>query len=152
MLCWLTCALLCDSVLLIVSAKDKNSEFFSYFEKVKGEFFAKSYSIYMNKGLSNTPWHLCCCKCVHEHMRTAIACFLRSLHGCLGSAVSWNRQDCNRQSMIRVQNTSVNWDWSVFKCSDRNVVFQTAIFLILFVSNNKRSSGNDGGQLRLVCF
>jgi len=33
MLCWLTCALLCDSLLLIMSAKDKNSEFFSYFKK-----------------------------------------------------------------------------------------------------------------------
>ena len=30
------------------------------------------------------------------------------------------------------------------KCSDTNVVFQTAIFLILFVRNNKRSSGIDG--------
>jgi len=84
MICWLTYALLCDSVLLIVSAKDKNSEFFSYFEKVKGEFLAKRYSIYMNKGLSNTPWHLCCGKCVHEHMRTVIACVLRSLHGLPG--------------------------------------------------------------------
>jgi len=49
---------------------------------------------------------------------------------CPGSAVSWNRQDCNRQSIQQVQNT-VNWDWSVLKFSDTNVVFQTAIFLIL---------------------
>jgi len=38
----------------------------------------------------------------------------------------------------------VNWDWSVFKCSDTNVVFQTAIFLILVVRNNKRSPGIEG--------
>jgi len=31
-----------------------------------------------------------------------------------------------------------------FKCSDTYVVLQTAIFLILFVVNNKRSSGIDG--------
>jgi len=34
--------------------------------------------------------------------------------------------------------------WSVFKSSDTNVVFLTGIFLILFASNNKRSSGIDG--------
>jgi len=62
---------------------------------------------------------------------------------CLGSAVSWNRQYCNRQSMQRVQN-----DWSIatglFKFSDTNAVFQTAIFLIPLVRNNRRSSGIDG--------
>jgi len=46
----------------------------------------------------------------------------------LGSAVSWNRQNCNKQSMRQVQHL-VTWDWSVFKCLDTNVVFQTAIFL-----------------------
>jgi len=34
--------------------------------------------------------------------------------------------------------------WSVFKCSDTNVVFQTAIFLIMVVRNNKRYSGIKG--------
>jgi len=38
----------------------------------------------------------------------------------------------------------LNWDWSVFKCSDTNVVFQTAIFLIPVVRNNKTSSGING--------
>jgi len=33
----------------------------------------------------------------------------------------------------------VNWDWSVFNCSDTNVVFQTAILLIPVIRNNKRS-------------
>jgi len=38
----------------------------------------------------------------------------------------------------------VNLDWSVFKCSDTNAVFQTAIFLILDLRNYKRSSDVDG--------
>jgi len=38
----------------------------------------------------------------------------------------------------------VSWEWSMFKCSDTNLFFQTAIFLILVVRNNKRSSGIDG--------
>jgi len=37
----------------------------------------------------------------------------------------------------------VDWDWSVFKCSDANVDFQSAIFLILVVRHNKRSTGID---------
>jgi len=44
-----------------------------------------------------------------------------------GSAVSWNRQDCNKTC-------------NECKCSDTNVVFQKAIFLILVVRNDKRSS------------
>jgi len=32
----------------------------------------------------------------------------------------------------------------MFKCSDTNVVFQAAIFLILVARNNKTSSGIDG--------
>ena len=44
--------------------------------------------------------------------------------------------------MQRVQSTwAGNCDRSVFKCSDTNVVFQTAIVLILFARKNKRSSG-----------
>jgi len=35
----------------------------------------------------------------------------------------------------------VNWDWSVFYT---NVGFQTAIFSIPVIRNNKRSSGIDG--------
>jgi len=49
-----------------------------------------------------------------------------------GSAVSWSRQVCNRQSMQRVQMLG-------HKCS-----FQSAIVLILVVRNDKRSSGIDG--------
>jgi len=83
------------------------------------------------------------CACLKDHIRVDyVFCALCMV--CARSAVSWNRQDRNWQSMQRVQNTSVNWHWSVFKCSDTNVVFQTAIFLILVVRNNKRSSGIDG--------
>jgi len=47
--------------------------------------------------------------------------------------------------MQRVKNTwSIGTRWSVFKCSDIYVVFQTAIFLMLFVKNNKTSWGIDG--------
>jgi len=35
-----------------VSAKDKKSEVFRHFKKVKGEFFARSYNISLKKGLS----------------------------------------------------------------------------------------------------
>jgi len=50
-LCRLNCALLCDSSPLIMSAKDKKSEVFSYFIKVKCEFLARSHTISLNKGL-----------------------------------------------------------------------------------------------------
>jgi len=39
-----------------------------------------------------------------------------------GNAASWNRQDCNNECKHLV-----SCDWSVFKCSDTNVIFQTAI-------------------------
>ena len=35
----------------------------------------------------------------------------------------------------------VDWDWTVCKCADTNVVFQTAVFVIPVVGNNKRSPG-----------
>jgi len=70
------------------------------------------------------------CACLKEHMREVTNyVFCAHCMVCLGSAVSWNHQDCNRQGMQQVQNTLVNWDWSVFKCLDTNVVFQKAIFL-----------------------
>jgi len=41
-----------------------------------------------------------------------------------------------------VQNIKLfDWDWTVSKCSDTNVVFQTAVFLIPVVRNNKRLPG-----------
>jgi len=40
-LCRLNYALLCDSSLLVMSAKDKKSEVFSYLIKAKGEFLAR---------------------------------------------------------------------------------------------------------------
>jgi len=41
-----------------MSAKYKKSEVFSYFRKVKCEFFARSHAFYSNKGL-NTSLNLC---------------------------------------------------------------------------------------------
>jgi len=58
-LCRLNCALLCDSSLPIMSAKDKKSEVFSYFKKVKCEFLARGHTISLNKGLLNISSHLC---------------------------------------------------------------------------------------------
>jgi len=42
-----------------VSAKDKKSELFSYFKKVKRECLARSHTIPLNKRLLNTSWYLC---------------------------------------------------------------------------------------------
>jgi len=53
-----------------VSAKDKNSEVFSYFKKVKGDFRARSHTICYNKGILTTSLHLCLCKCVHVTKNT----------------------------------------------------------------------------------
>jgi len=58
-LCRLNCALLCDSSLLIMSAKDKKSEIFNYVKNVKCGFLASSYTISLNKGLLDTLSHLC---------------------------------------------------------------------------------------------
>jgi len=57
---------------------------------------------------------------------------------CPGRAVSWNCPDCNRQSMQGMPNIwSIVTAWSVLKCLDTNVVFQTDIFLLLVLRNNK---------------
>jgi len=42
-----------------MSAKDKESEVFSYFLKVRCEFIARSDTFYSNKVLLNTSSHLC---------------------------------------------------------------------------------------------
>jgi len=34
-----------------------------------------------------------------------------------------------------------DWDWTVFKCPDTNIVFQTVVFLISVVRNNKMEPG-----------
>jgi len=57
--CVVNCALLCDSSLLIVSAKDKKSAVFSYFKKVKCEFLTRSHTMSLNKGFTNRSSHLC---------------------------------------------------------------------------------------------
>jgi len=42
-----------------MTAKAKNSEVFSYFKKVKGEFRARSNTVSLNKGILNTSLQLC---------------------------------------------------------------------------------------------
>jgi len=56
-LCRLNCALLGDLSLLILSAKDRNSQVFSYFQKIMGDFLARSHSISYNKGILKTSLH-----------------------------------------------------------------------------------------------
>jgi len=65
-------ALLCDSSLLIMGAKEKKSDVFSYLKKVKCEYLVRSLfstrtkksvlkktTISLNKALLNTSSHLC---------------------------------------------------------------------------------------------
>jgi len=47
---------------------------------------------------------------------------------CPRSAVNWNRQNYNRPAKQQVKHL-VTWGWSVLKCSDIKVIFQTAIFI-----------------------
>jgi len=80
------------------------------------------------------------CACLKEHMR--VDCF---------ALFAWFARAALLDGIVKLQQAKhatsakhlVIWDWSVFKCSDTNVIFQTAIFLVLFVRNNKRSSGID---------
>jgi len=54
------------------------------------------------------------CACLKEHMREVtnyVFCALCMV--CPGSAVSWNRQGCNRQSMQHMQNT---WSFGTGLC------------------------------------
>jgi len=47
------------------------------------------------------------CACSKEHREVSDYVLYVLCMVCPGSAVSWNRQDCIRQGMHRVQNTSV---------------------------------------------
>jgi len=42
-----------------MSTKDKTSEVFSYLKKVTCEFLARSHTVSLNNGLSNTSSRLC---------------------------------------------------------------------------------------------
>jgi len=75
-------ASLCDSSLLIMSAKDNKSDVFSSFKKARGEFLARSHTIsfLQTKGLGFVLMQMCACQ--KEHMREVIDyVFLGSLHG-----------------------------------------------------------------------
>jgi len=74
-------------------------------------------------------------------MREVISCVLCAL--CMvypDGAVSWNRQDCNMQTMQRVQNT---WSIGTGLCQNARTqcIFPNRYFLDSGRKNNNRSSG-----------
>jgi len=116
-----------------MSAKDKKSDVFSYFKKLKCEFIARSNTFYSNKGLLKHSAFVLMqiCACLKEHMTVhCVFCALCMVYP--GSAVAG------------IVKTATGKACNECKCSDTNVVFQRAIFLMLFVRNDKRSSGIDG--------
>jgi len=115
----------CDSSLLIMSAKYAKWEVFSYFSKVKCEFIARSHTFYSNRGLLNTSSHLCQCKCVRVWKNTwqSTACF---------ALFAWFTLAALLAGIVK---TATNKACNECKCSDTNVVFQRAVFLILVVRN-----------------
>jgi len=141
-LCVLNCALLEIHHCLFWVQKRKNQKFSAIFKRSNVNFL--SY-FSLNKALSNTSSHLCWCICVRVWKSTweSSMCFVlfawfaraRLLAGIVTTATGIG---CNEWKHL------VHWEWSAFKCSDTKVVFQTAIFLILVVRNNKRSSGIEG--------
>ena len=140
-LCVLNCALLAIHHCLFGVQKIRNQKFLAI-QMWKSNVNFISYYFFEQRAFKHIFAFVLMqmCVCLKEHMRVDF-CALDIV--CLGSTVSWNRQGCNRQSMQRVQNT---WliGTGLRKCSDINVVVQTAIFLILVVRNNKTSSGIDG--------
>jgi len=98
---------ICDSSLLIMSAKDRNQKFSAIFEKSNVNillcyFFEQRAFKHIFAFVL-----LQMCACLKEQMRVnCVFCALCMV--CPGSADSWNRQGCNRQSMQRVEDT-----WSI---------------------------------------
>jgi len=76
------------------------------------------------------------------HERGNRLCVLRSLHGLPGQRCYLESPRLRQAKHAANAKHLVNWNWSVR--SDTNVHFQTAIFFILVVRNNKRLSGIDG--------
>jgi len=71
------------------------------------------------------------CACLKEHMRVdyvfcALLWFARValLAGIVKTTIGKAYSTTSAKHLV-------SWGWSVFKCSDTNVVYQTAIFLIL---------------------
>jgi len=59
------------------------------------------------------------CACWKEDVREVVDyAFCALCLVCPGTAVSWNRQDCNRQSMQRMQNT---WSHGASLCSNGQI-------------------------------
>ena len=103
------CALLCNSSSLFIRTKYKNQKFSDILIKSKVAFLLEVILFLSTNGFQT---HLGICAnanvCVFERTHESRLCLLRSCMVCPGSAVSWNRQDCDRQSIQRMQNT-----WSI---------------------------------------
>jgi len=84
------------------------------------------------------------CVCQKEHERGNSLCVLRSLHVFPGQRCELESPRLQQSKHATSAKHLINWDWSVCKCSDTNADLQTAIFLILVVRNNKRTSDTDG--------
>ena len=145
-----------------MSAKDKTSKVFSYFKKIEGEFCARSHSrdsprtgcarrttpIYMWREQAIIEWTrrvnsiVACCHSVKLYALAARVFrsqqWLARAALLAGIAKTAPSKPCNQCKTLG------QLGCSVFKCSDTNIDFETAIFLILFVRNNKRSSGING--------
>jgi len=70
-----------------------------------------------------------------EHVFCAVRMF------CPGRAVSWIAPILEQAKHATSKKHLLSWDWSVFECSDTNVVFQITVVLMPVVRNNKRSPG-----------
>ena len=95
--------------------------------------------LFFNKRFLNTSSHyanekLCMFDGTRE--RSNRLCVLRSLHGLPGQRCKLESPRLQQAKHATSANHLVNWDWSVFKCSDTNVVFRTAFCLILVVIFN----------------
>ena len=80
--------------------------------------------------------------CLKEHK--SVDYVSHSLHGLPGQRCYLESSRLQQAQHARSAKHFVSWDLSVYNCSGTNVVFQTAILLILVARNNKRSSGIDG--------
>jgi len=81
------------------------------------------------------------------HERGNQLCVLHSLHGLPGQSSELESPRLQQaKHATREGKHLVSWALPVFKCSDTNVIFQTAIILILVVRNNKRSPRHQQNQ------
>ena len=81
----LYCGLLCDSSLLIMNAKDKKSEVFSYFKKVQCEFLARSHTFAraaLLGGIARTATGRACNVCKTLGQLGLVCVYAQTRHKC----------------------------------------------------------------------